>query len=56
MALSYTCQVFGRNMIERKYGRVIWILITGVIVGAHGGGRILREQSGCGLADEIACD
>ena len=50
------CQVFGRHMIERHYGRIINIASMGSFSGALRSGSLLGEQIGPGIADQIAGD
>ena len=49
-----TCQVFGKHMIERQYGRIISIASMGSFLGLFRGRRLQCQQIGFSLFDEIA--
>ena len=48
------CRVFGRHMIEQRYGRIINIASLSSFVALYRSCRIQRQQSGGGFAYEIA--
>ena len=50
------CQVFGRKMIEQKYGRVINIAYPGLVHITQRGGRIQCQQGCRRLFDQDPCD
>ena len=50
------CQVFGRHMIERKYGRIINIASMGTFLALFEVAAYSREQVGGGVADEVTGD
>ena len=49
-----TCQVFGKHMIERKYGRIINIASMGSFLGTLRSGGVQREQIGGGFVDQVS--
>ena len=50
------CQVFGRPMIERRYGRIINIASLSSFVALHESGSVFRQQGGGSLAHQAPRD